>query len=322
MDSLNDRLIKVPYKVAPESRPKQFTGRALENPLAGLKDEKLPDNFRSSEAWPKCAATIENAHNQGRCGSCWVFGALGSLDSRLCIKTDGRFSGPDAVLSRGYGASCAVNWDGCQGGWPHLVYDYIEKNAGMPATGCDPYFGGSDFADHWTSSMPAPKCPTACDKRFPVSMADDMYKPVGIANYKLVDTPDKEGMEQLKRAIFGGGPVPYAFAANSDFMGYSAGVFNSGCGTQANHAVQAIGWGKMEVGWMWDKKEEEYIQSLNSWGKEWGIEGKFNVAYCVVYHYAIPGDFSGEQIYPALAGEKASKLGDLSKLKDLFLKGK
>ena len=50
-------------------------------------------------------------------GSCWAFGSLSAVDSRLCIATDGIFSGPQAQLSRGFATSCSKpgGGDGCAG---------------------------------------------------------------------------------------------------------------------------------------------------------------------------------------------------------------
>ena len=63
----------------------------------------------------------------GQCGSCWSFGATSALDSRLCIATNGVFSGPEAQLSRGFVASCAPpgGRDGCGGGWSDWVFDLM-----------------------------------------------------------------------------------------------------------------------------------------------------------------------------------------------------
>ena len=68
----------------------------------------------------------------GQCGSCWSFGATSALDSRLCIATNGAFSGPEAQLSRGFVASCAPpgGGDGCAGGWSDWVFDLMANTGG------------------------------------------------------------------------------------------------------------------------------------------------------------------------------------------------
>eukprot|EP00445_Apocalathium_hangoei_P059918 CAMPEP_0204095550 /NCGR_PEP_ID=MMETSP0360-20130528/191493_1 /ASSEMBLY_ACC=CAM_ASM_000342 /TAXON_ID=268821 /ORGANISM="Scrippsiella Hangoei, Strain SHTV-5" /LENGTH=476 /DNA_ID=CAMNT_0051044881 /DNA_START=26 /DNA_END=1452 /DNA_ORIENTATION=+ len=228
--------------------------------------DALPAAFDSREAWPACAGVIGKIHNQGRCGSCWTFGALGPLDSRLCIKTNATFSGDLAMLSRGFAVSCAVShdgcqggweyscWtfgalgpldsrlciktnatfsgdlamlsrgfavscavshDGCQGGWEYYVFDYIEAHAGIPSTSCVPYFAGEDYVDHWSSAMPAPPCPAQCDGRYTRPMADDWFKPHGIGAYRVVQNPDEQGILDMKHAMYNGGPVPFAFAADN-----------------------------------------------------------------------------------------------------------
>lgn len=69
---------------------------------SNIKARSLPESFSPEEEWPECASTINRIHNQGTCGSCWAFGAISALDSRLCIATGGVFSGDGAMLSRGY----------------------------------------------------------------------------------------------------------------------------------------------------------------------------------------------------------------------------
>lgn len=316
VDSFNARLIKVPYQIAPEMRWKQHTGsisgrwqpggiveqwQPISNSLSAPSGEnsegliRLPSQFFSSLQWPKCKEIIGRTSNQGGCGSCWVFAATGALDSRLCIATGGKFSGATASLSRGFGVSCSVDYNGCLGGWPHYIYDYIEKSTGLPSTNCAPYFGGSDYASHWDSAMAPPTCANAsaaCDPRFPRLISRDMFKPVGISNYRVVEQPNEVGMTQLMTAIYKEGPCPYSFNANEEFMGYTKGVFSSGCDIWPTHVVQAIGWGQEK------KNGAKYILSLNSWGPLWGLNGTFKVAHCVVWNFVIPGSINRAQIFP------------------------
>eukprot|EP00443_Scrippsiella_acuminata_P085002 CAMPEP_0115486750 /NCGR_PEP_ID=MMETSP0271-20121206/60593_1 /TAXON_ID=71861 /ORGANISM="Scrippsiella trochoidea, Strain CCMP3099" /LENGTH=638 /DNA_ID=CAMNT_0002914763 /DNA_START=51 /DNA_END=1967 /DNA_ORIENTATION=- len=250
----------------------------------GKTKEDLPASFDSREKWPQCADVIGAIHNQGNCGSCWVFAALGSMDSRICIKTNGSYSGETAVLSRGYAASC-VHGDGCMGGWEYFIFEYIEDHPGIPTTGCDPYFGGSDYAEHWTSSQPAPACPEKCDPRYTRSLEEDEFDPRGMGQYHLVLKPDDDGIHEMKMAIMSGGTIPYGIYADNAFMAYTSGIYDVCGASNANHAVQAIGWG------------EGYILSQNSWGEDWGEGGRFRVATCVPTDFTVPGDIT-EDKYP------------------------
>lgn len=206
------------------------------------------------------------------------------MDARICIKTNGSYSGETAVLSRGFGASC-VHGDGCMGGWEYFIFEYIEDHPGIPTTACDPYFGGTDYADHWSSSQPAPACPAKCDARYTRSLEDDEFRPRGMGHYHLVVKPDENGIHEMKAAIFAGGTIPYGIYADQAFMGYTSGVYDVCEGRSANHAVQAIGWG------------EGYILSQNSWGPDWGEEGRFRVAPCVPTDFTVPGEITADK-YP------------------------
>jgi len=287
VDSFNDRLSKIPFDRSSVPAENLAIGKPTKSGRR-LGQAANPESFDSREGWPECADVIGAIHNQGRCGSCWVFGAMGSLDSRLCIHTKGEYSGPDDVLSRGYGASCVrPEDDGCQGGWPHEVLSFADLD-GVVSTRCMPYFAGTDYADHWNSAMPSPECPTSCDYRYTRNIAQDLFKPRGVQMFELVDEPTS--LEAMKANIYQEGPIPYAFAASQEFMAYESGVWDGSCGEQPNHAVQAIGWG-VEGG-------KNYILSLNSWGDDWGDKGMMKVAYCIIAHYVLPGPMKDDSQIP------------------------
>ena len=66
-------------------------------------------------------------------------------------------------------------------------------------------------------------------------------------------------------------PLSVLVNANSNvFRSYKSGVVNSGCGTQLDHAVLAVGYG-VENG-------QEYWLVKNSWSTWWGEDGYIKLA--------------------------------------------
>jgi hypothetical protein len=160
--------------------PKNITAESL----LELESMQIPETFDSATKVPACAETIQRIHNQGTCGSCWAFGTLQAMDGRLCISTNGAFSGPKAALSRGYATSCATpgGRNGCSGGWFSFVYNIMGEGTscarggggcrgspGIPTgldNGCIPYFGHGSGVDHFNSKSSAPPCSTSCVKTY------------------------------------------------------------------------------------------------------------------------------------------------------------
>merc|ERR1719453_987473 len=84
----------------------------------------------------------------------------------------------------------------------------------------------------------------------------------GITGYKTVQA----STEGLKSAIMNG-PVSVAIEADQmAFQLYQSGTITSGCGTNLDHGVLAVGYG------------DEYYLVKNSWGTSWGMQGYVQIS--------------------------------------------
>jgi cathepsin H len=176
--------------------------------------------------------------NQGKCGSCWTFSTVGSLESHYLIKYN-QFRN----LSEQQLVDCAGDYDnhGCEGGLPSHAFEYIYNTGGIAAE--------SEYAY------------TAADNKC-------YYKqPMGSITVNGGSVNITSGDEkELKHAIFEHGPVSVCYQVKPGFRDYTTGVYEeAGCGTttlDVNHAVLAVGYGNYEGTDYWIVK--------NSWGAAWG----------------------------------------------------
>lgn len=254
----------------------------------------LPEAFRAELKWPECKEEILRIHNQGHCGSCWAFGGLASVDSRMCIASGGKWDAAQDTLSRLHVTSCAPDnyWqghDGCQGGFPHWPMEMMART-GVASTSCLPYYISGEGTEHFEHQDTAPPCETHCQGGYSKSLRNDTYSSAGAANYDWLTHVhgDPTKMLTMKTAIYTEGPVAFAFFANHAFMGYHSGVFSVCTGhDQANHAVYAFGWGVVAQA---DGGEAvEYVEASNSWGTRWGAGGHFRIHPRCVTDVTIPG---------------------------------
>merc|ERR1712002_765313 len=84
-------------------------------------EELVPQSLSnpSSKDWRGVAVT--KVKNQGRCGSCWIFSAVGALE--------GAYKNKGSILksfSEQEGLECSMR-NGCGGGWMHYVYNYAKR---------------------------------------------------------------------------------------------------------------------------------------------------------------------------------------------------
>ncbi|KAH9516806.1 hypothetical protein DERF_007525 [Dermatophagoides farinae] len=178
--------------------------------------------------------------DQAICGSCWSFGATGTIEGQYFVKT-GRL----LKLSQQQLVDCSWPEDnnGCDGGEDFQTYDYIMKSGGIATEEDYGHYLGVDGKCH--------------DK--------DVKKSVQIKGFYNITAGDVEAM---KVALYYHGPVSIGVdASQKTFTFYSHGIYyDPKCSSKnLDHQVLAVGFG--------DINGEKYWLVKNSWSTYWGNDG-------------------------------------------------
>jgi len=87
---------------------------------------------------------------------------------------------------------------------------------------------------------------------------------------QAISTDEMVRLVQLE--IMTNGPVGMSIGANDAMSNYQNGVISNAGEQEINHAVTLIGWGTDTASGI------DYWVCQNSWGKDWGEEGRFRIA--------------------------------------------
>ncbi len=180
------------------------------------------------------------AKNQGGCGSCWDFAALGQLESHVKI-----YEGREEDLSEQQIMDCNPWGRGCDGGWAGTAY-YTMQNYGSVREICYPYLA----SDGW------PCGEANCE---PVAWITNYY---AVGNY----------VDDIKEALLNG-PVYASMDIVDRFYDYIGGCFSWVDEVVGGHALVIVGWDDSQCG-----GEGAWIIK-NSWGLAWGQDGFGYVKY-------------------------------------------
>jgi len=179
--------------------------------------------------------------NQGQCGSCWAFSAVGSTEGAHFFKTNTLVSLSEQNL---VDCSDAEGNQGCNGGLMTQAFDYIKSNKGIDTEASYPY--------------------KAVD-------GTCKYSAANIGSTLTSYTNVASGSEAALVASIDKGPTSVAIdASHNSFQLYSSGIYyEPQCSpTALDHGVLAVGYGTSTA-----TTHNTYYIVKNSWGTDWGMAG-------------------------------------------------
>ena len=178
------------------------------------KTECLPDSFdwRSQHG----QNYITPIRDQGGCGSCWAFAAIGALEGHI----NAYYNDPDidVDLSEQDLVSCSSTGS-CGGGYTNFALTYIQQY-GVCNESCFPYAASDE------------SCTQKCE-----NWQDDAWK---ITSWQSVALNKNE----IKNALITKGPLVAGMEVYADFFSYDGGIYShvSG-GLVGHHAIVIVGYG-------------------------------------------------------------------------------
>jgi subtilisin-like proprotein convertase family protein/putative hemolysin len=252
---------------------------------------------------------MTSVKNQGSCGSCWAFSAVGVVEAIYNIGTGN--PSLDLNLSEEYLVADCLLGNSCCGGWMDSAFAFI-KSGGIPDENC------LQYVDQSGCTCSGGTCDSNCAHSGSGICSDAACSDRCSDWQSRLQTIDAYGgvsssQSAIKQAVVDDGPLSVAMGIGSYYGGYFDGDIyrcTNPNGPGVNHGVIIAGYS--DAGGYWIVK--------NSWGTSWGEAGYFKVGYgeCAIENYvsyAVPGAPPGQyeltmQASPPAGGTTDPSVGD------------
>jgi len=204
----------------------------------------------SNVDWSTDKSVVNPVKDQGQCGSCWAFSAVGTVESAYALAAGKLGSYAEQQL-----VDCSTNGgsQGCNGGFNQYGIQYI-GTTGIAAESAYPY--------------------TATDGTCKASSVSKTLAAGAVAGYQSV-TKTNAGLQ----SALNGAPVSVTVDADNSWQLYRSGVLSKSCGIfgQIDHAVIAVGY----------DTSADTFKIRNSWGASWGEAGYVRIDNSVSNPYCL-----------------------------------
>lgn len=234
--------------------------------LAQVTSEELP----SDVAWTNLTTT-RRIRNQGPCGSCWAIASALVMEAHYEIHNgEARSFSTQQLLSCVQNQQHCGGKGGCSGATVELALDYMSRHSmsldeEVPYTAADQMCGQPQME---LAQEPVQDAELMVRLVMPgVHQVQQPHLTRGFVGWERL--PENR-YEPLRRAVALRGPVAISVAA-SDWALYLSGIFDT-CSRDAviDHAVTLVGYGEQGKG-------DKYWLIQNSWGRDWGEEGRIRL---------------------------------------------
>ncbi|XP_071325532.1 cathepsin K-like [Trachinotus anak] len=215
---------------------KEATQDMVYNTNCSLED--LPESIDYREK-----GMVTSVKDQGSCGSCWAFSAVGALEGQLA-----RTTGQLLDLSPQNLVDCDQESKGCGGGDMTRAFEYVQENGGINSEKDYPYVGWDQHCYYQPSAIAAQ-----------------------VKGFETIPEGDECALAQ---ALYDVGPLSVTMDTNSEkFWLYKSGVYYNpeNKKNHLDHAMLLVGYGETAEG-------EKYWIVKNSYGANWGDNGYIRIA--------------------------------------------